>query len=562
MRRDGRAVSSDVKRLVLVVDDEPVNRELLGFILQDDYEVIYAEDGVEALEKIKANERLSLILLDLLMPRMNGFELLKIIEDDDELKRIPVIVLTSEKKAEVETLNMGASDFITKPYELPEVILARIRRIIELNEDTYIIKNTEHDKLTNLFNREFFINYVGQMDVYHSDQEMDALVCNINNFHLVNEIYGREFGDNLLKRLAELLQEWAIKNDGIVGRAESDTFFIYNRHCDNYDDLQKYVSQNIAKTYASNINVRFGVYQNVDRTIEIEQRFDKAKSVASALRNNFTKFIDYYSEPLHEKELLEQRLISDVNVALEEKQFIVYYQPKYNIKGDEPKLCSAEALIRWKHPELGMISPGVFIPLFEENGLIQKLDRYVWREVAEQIRRWRDEFGIVIPVSVNVSRVDMYDPELVSRFVNLMKDNDLSPHDYILEVTESAYTEDSKQIIGIVENLRKLGFRIEMDDFGSGYSSLNMLSELPIDALKLDMAFVRNLVGHDKKIHLLELIMGIASFLSVPVVAEGVESIDQVDILKDVGCDIIQGYYFSRPVSPEDFAKFIRSEEN
>ena len=213
--------------------------------------------------------------------------------------------------------------------------------------------------------------------------------------------------------------------------------------------------------------------------------------------------------------------------------------------------------MRWQHPELGMISPGVFIPLFEENGLIQDLDHYVWRQAARQIRIWKDEIGYTVPVSVNVSRVDMYDANIVYSLLDILEESKLEAGDLHLEVTESAYAEDAEQIIETVKRLRSMGFLVEMDDFGTGYSSLNMLSSLPIDVLKLDMQFIRTAFGQEKDTHMLEIIIEIARHLSAPVVAEGVETEEQVKALKEIGCDLVQGYFFSPPVPAEKFASFL-----
>ena len=233
----------------------------------------------------------------------------------------------------------------------------------------------------------------------------------------------------------------------------------------------------------------------------------------------------------------------------------------FNVKKDKPYLSSSEALVRWFHHDLGMISPGDFIPLFEENGLIQRLDKFVWSEVGKQIRNWKDKYDFYVPVSVNVSRIDMYEPDFIDTLLKIINDNNLTTNDIYLEITESAYTSDSKQMIEIVNKLRDLGFSIEMDDFGTGYSSLNMINELPIDVLKLDMVFVRNAhKNHDTKI--VEFIIDIAKYLEVPVIAEGVETKEQVESLKNLGCDIIQGYYFSKPIPSNEFEKFIIERKN
>lgn len=207
-----------------------------------------------------------------------------------------------------------------------------------------------------------------------------------------------------------------------------------------------------------------------------------------------------------------------------------------------------------------MISPGVFIPLFEENGLIQKLDHFVWQEAAAQIRAWKTTYHRVIPVSVNVSRMDISTGGLADDMQKLLRQNRLEASEMLLEITESAYTDNSQELVETVEELRRMGFCVEMDDFGSGYSSLNMLATLPIDALKLDMRFVRNICSQEKDLCMVKLVLDIAGHLGVPVIAEGVETEEQYLLLKQEGCNIIQGYYFSKPVPPETFKYLIEKE--
>ena len=300
-----------------------------------------------------------------------------------------------------------------------------------------------------------------------------------------------------------------------------------------------------------------GVYSNVDKSIDIENCFDRAKLAANTVRNSFTKAIAIYDNALHESEIFAEQLIEDFEDAIAQRQFQVFYQPKFDIRPTEPLLSSCEALVRWKHPQLGMVSPGVFIPLFESNGLIPRLDAYVWRESARQLREWKDRLGVCVPVSVNVSRVDLFDPDLVAELKRLTDEYALARSELLLEITESAYTQDSDQIINTVKQLRDAGFLIEMDDFGSGYSSLNMISTLPIDALKLDMQFLRTAFSERKNTRMLEVVIDIADSLSVPTIAEGVETAEQMFTLKTMGCDIVQGYYFSRPVPAAEFEVFL-----
>ena len=547
-------------RTVLIVDDELIEREMLGAILCDYYEIIYTDNGESALEIIKREKlTLSLVLLDLHIPKLDGFSLLKIIRSDSELWRIPVMMNTAEKEAEVESLQLGAADFITKPYDAPDVIRARVNHSIELAEDRIIILDTERDALTGLFNKEFFFEYARRMENQNNNMPMDAIVIDVNRFHIINELYGKDYADLILKRIGNSIHDLVTQVGGLACRSNSNCFGIYVPHIENYKvQLPMYISMIEKGLEDSRITIRMGVYLDEGQKIDLEQRFERAALVCRKIGSNYSTCYDVYNTALHTKELHSERLINDMDSALIEKQFKVFYQPKYSIKDNKPVFTSFEALVRWYHPEYGLITPDEFIVLFEDNGLIRQLDRYVWNEAAAQIRKWRDEFGFSIPVSVNVSRVDAFNPKLVETLKNIIENNGINNEDLLLEITESAYADNSQQIINTVVVLRDNGFKIEMDDFGSGYSSLNMLCSLPIDALKLDMKFVKNICNNQKDYRLVGIMTEIARLLEVPVIVEGVETEQQLKLLKEIGCDIIQGYYFSKPLPAEDITELIR----
>ena len=551
-----------LQRKILIVDDEFIEREILCNMLDELYSVETAEDGSSALEIIKRDKfTLSLVILDLHMPKMDGYSLLKIIRADNELRRIPVIVLTSEKGAEVKSLKLGAADFITKPYEMPDVVRVRVQHAIELAEDSVIIHEMERDELTGLFNKEFFFEYGKKLDKQHDNMPMDAIVLDINRFHIVNELYGRNYGDAVLKEIGERIHSIVSDMGGLACRSDSNGFCIYLPHGETLEDkLTEYAKKINDSMDDHKISIRIGVYADDGSGLDMGCRFDRARLACHKLRNSYLTGFVFYNEELHSKELHSERLISDMDKAIKEKQFKVFYQPKYNVSGDTPVLASAEALIRWFHPEFGMVSPGEFIELFEDNGLIQKLDKYVWNEAAAQIKQWKEKYGVYIPVSVNVSRVDIFNPLLIEILNDIIAQNGLETEKLLLEITESAYTDNSSQMIDTVEQLRKQGFKIEMDDFGSGYSSLNMLTALPIDALKLDMKFIRNICNDTKSCRLVEIMTEIARLLEVPVIAEGVETREQMELLKSIGCDIIQGYYFSKPLPPDEFEDLINEK--
>ncbi len=546
------------ERKVLIVDDEEINREILGNIIESEYKVVFAKNGKEALEIIHDKDSdISLVLLDIIMPEISGFDVLKQMKEAGQLSEIPVIVLTSEKDSEIGSLKLGAADFLTKPYDRPEVILARVRHSIELFENSKIINATEFDKLTTLYTPEFFFEYAALFDQRFKDKPMDAVVINFTRFHLLNQLKGRPFGDKILCAMADGIRSILLKTGGLAGHKDADTFFAYIPHIDDYKLIIEKINEKLSPLLkASETRLRLGVFTDTEKSFSMFLRFDHAIQACNSIRNKPGEEICIYDNEMASREVFNAHLLEDFEAAIEQKQFKVNYQPKFNITGDKPVLCSAEALVRWIHPELGFVRPDLFIPLFEENGLVTKLDRYVWEESAKQIALWKKELGMTIPVSVNVSRVDIAAPDMTDFITKIVKENNLSPTDYMLEITESAYTEDSKHIIEVVKNLRELGHKIEMDDFGSGYSSLNMLTSMPIDALKMDKAFVRNIKSGNKEMELVTLVLKIAQTLGVPVIAEGVETEDEYKLLKEAGCDIIQGYYFSKPLPPEEFGKY------
>ena len=538
------------KRRILIVAGDPSRQRFLSDALQAQYDVIYAQTGTEALEMVyESKDLLALVLLDFALPDAQGKAILKQVTEDPLLKSVSVIVMSRDRQDEVYALNNGAMDFILKPCDLNGVVLARVRHVIELSENRNIIRSTERDQLTGLYNKDFFFNYANQYDVYHQEMDMDAMVVNISHFHMINERHGKAYGDDVLRRVGHKILESVSGEGGIVCRRDGDTFLIYCPHRDNYGDILKHATTGMD----SRVRLRMGVYPNVDKSLDIERRFDRAKLASDTVRDSFTKTVALYDEQMHRTEVFTEQLLEDFPAAIAEKQFTVYYQPKFAIQSTMPVLNSAEALVRWNHPRFGMISPASFIPLFESNGLIRQLDSFVWREVAAQMRDWKDRLGICVPVSVNVSRVDIFDYDLVDHMKGLIREFDLSPDEFLLEITESAYTQDSAQIISTVNALREAGFHIEIDDFGSGYSSLNMISTLPMDALKLDMEFMHNAFKERKNTRMLDAVIDIAYSLDVPTIAEGVETAEQMFALKEMGCDIVQGYYFSKPLPAERF---------
>lgn len=552
----------NIKKRILIVEDEKINELILEKIIGDKYEVLYACNGIDAINVLKENKNVSLILLDLIIPLMDGLSFIKETKKYNFLKNIPIIVITSEKENEVECLNLGAYDFIKKPFEKGEVILARISRAIELYEDRKLLMATERDNLTNLVTKKYFFEYIKEFNKNNINLEMDAIVINVRKFHLVNELYGYDVGDELLIKISDILREILHNYIGIASRITDDNFYLYIAR---QSDYSMFLNENLIKkikVFKDNIKIDLRIGINASENKNIEDKFDKALLACNSLRNKSNEGICYYDDLMHNKEIYNERLINDLDDAINNNEFKVFFQPKYNITYDKPRLCSAEALVRWNHKKLGLINPSLFIPLFEKEALIQKVDFYIWNKTANFIKYCKDKLGIYVPISINVSRIDLLTPNFIEEINKIVEKNNISPNDLYLEITESAYTDNSKLVLDIINGLRKYGYKIEMDDFGTGYSSLNMVTNLPIDIIKLDMSFIKNMHKFEKDKKMVEVVLEIAKILNVKVVAEGVEEEAQYKLLKEMNCDIIQGYYFSKPLDCDSFLKLIREEKN
>ena len=550
-----------VRKTVLIVDDEEINREILATILEDSFNIIKACDGKEALDILINDEhQIDIVLLDVFMP-MDGREVLKVRQDNPKLKKIPFIVCTSDKDIEEECFHLGVNDFIKKPYENQDIIVARIKRMIELYEDRSILKEVETERLTKLYNIEFFKKYAKQFDSNYPDLPKDMVLITIDRFSLLNELYGRDVGDKILITIAEQLKESISGCSGLLGKDTGSYFLMYTEHHENYEDLLGKLTESVKNTVPDiNISIRMGVYPFVDPNLDKDTVVSRIKDTANELTNDFNKSIAIYSHENQAKTLHREELVNAFFSALEEEQFKLYFQPKYDIHGDKPVLCSAEVLIRWISPKFGFVSPGEFINLFEENGLIGKLDSYIMKKAAQYMALWKKKYGVYFPLSINLSRVDIYRPNLVEEIIGYVDSNNVPRDKFYIEITESAFVEESKSVSLVLGKIRNSGFKIEIDDFGSGYSSFGALADLPFDVLKIDMQFIRAMDRNPKVKDIIKMIINLAKVMNSITVTEGVETKEQYDFLKEAGCDVIQGYYLSKPLSLEEFESLLAKE--
>ncbi len=457
----------------------------------------------------------------------------------------------------LDLLNQNAGVVVAAASAVVMIILFLMWRGMDAKKrasaERRLITTTETDGLTGLYSRNYFYEYAERMYREHPEKPMDAIVLNIERFHSLNALHGRSFGDQTLQVLGNGIQSFLKGREGIATREEADHFTIYCSHLEDCGGLLESL-QGVLDTLSPNtsIRLRMGVMP-WQKDMEPAQMIEQAQVACGLARGDYKGRLVIFDEKVREQEAFERRLLNDLRRAVETPEFEVYYQPKFDIQAEPPTLKSAEALVRWRHPELGMIPPGSFIPLLERSGQIGEVDRIVWARAARQVADWKGKYGTTVPVSVNLSRVDVLDPMLENTLDALLKENGLACGDLKLEVTESACAENTYQVIDVIERLRRKGYEIEMDDFGSGYSSLNMLSAMPIDVLKMDRAFVSNIESEEKDLQLVQLILGIGRNLKIPVIAEGVETEAQLRLLKQLGCALVQGYYFSKPLPAAEF---------
>lgn len=545
------------KDIILLIDDNEENKSTLHAMLSDTYTIVDVSTISEALTKLENHTvKISVILLNIMISNMSGFKFLSQLQRKEASVNIPVIVTTNDddETKVTEALELGAYDVFVRPYS-PAIIRKRIANTIKSLKTAAVINLIEKDVLTGLYSMNFFTKKITEVIQSNTDKSYLLIFANISRFKLVNELFGRAEGDRLLNFIGKTMIDTIGENE-LCGHAGADNFFIL-MDCDMYSEDIIKVIVNKLNDYPIPINIvmRFGVYMISDISMPIEKIYDRAKLAVDTFEGNYDSYITYYDDSIREKLLREQMITNGMRKAVEEKQFMVYYQPKFDLKTE--CVIGAEALVRWKHPEYGFLSPGEFIPIFEKNGFISELDYYVWDCVCQKIASWIATGHELLPISVNVSRVDLYNPKLPEVLFGLIMKYNI-PIQYLhLEITESAYTDNAKQIIDIVNDIRQIGFVIEMDDFGTGYSSLNMLSDLPIEILKLDMSFLKNNVGRSSGRSVIQFVINLAKWLGLFVVAEGVETQEQAVFLKNMGCDYAQGYYYSKPIDETDFEKLL-----
>ena len=409
----------------------------------------------------------------------------------------------------------------------------------------------EKDEITGLYNRPYFYKTVKER-IQKSDEDLYIITVDISNFKIVNEHYGMKIGDRLLKEIGAQLQQLDQNGNMILARFAVDHYYM----CVPKSDFDRIDFPKSFKTFLEDMDIRvvYGVFLAEDRELPVNVMCDRALEAAHDKSYSYADHMHFYNASVHQEKLRAQEIESEMEEALAQRQFYIVVQPKYDPV--EGKIVGGEALVRWQHPEKGFISPGVFISVFERNGFIVALDHFVWEETCRFQSQLKQKGIETVPISINVSRIHFYNRELRNTLRDLIHKYNLEPADIELEITESLCGEDAENIFDIIRELQADGFQIAMDDFGSGYSSLNMLKEMPLDIIKMDLRF---LGGEENKSRvILKALIEMAQTMGLSVVVEGVEQLSEVEFLRQFENCYLQGYYYSRPVAPVDFEEKLQ----
>jgi diguanylate cyclase (GGDEF)-like protein len=596
---------------ILIVDDEPRNFDVIeAFLSEYGYELNYASSGQEALKSLEILE-IDLILLDVMMPDMDGIEFCERIQAIPKLRPIPIIMVTAltAKKDLAQCLNAGAVDFISKPVHGLE-LRARVQSMLRMKQqydalqislDRQSILETEkrellenrnsvleqqvsmrtaelkvasdlithnalHDALTDLPNRRLLLQRI-ELAIQRSHQsnsyDYAILFLDLDQFKVVNDSLGHIIGDQLLISISKKLKAH-LENVYLVARFGGDEFVILLEYIANIDQVIE-IAESILNDFQIPlilnggeifINVSIGIVlgnKNYHQATDLLRDADLAMYKAKAQGRNSYKI---FNVKMHDQAIKRLTLETDLRNAIDRQELMVYYQPIIDILNGD-RLIGFEALVRWQHPIRGIVSPMDFVPVSEETGLIVALDSWVFHEACQQLVKWQATFP-TLKMSINLSAQNIHNPNLLTDIDRILAKTGLDGKSITLEITENILIADINQTIDLLSQIKVRNIQVSIDDFGTGYSSLNYIHRLPADYLKIDRSFVNQIQESSRNYQIVRTIIGLGNQIGLAIVAEGIETSEQLQILQDLGCQFGQGYLFSQPLSVQDIeAKFI-----
>jgi len=564
---------------VMMVDDEPITLGVIQSFLEEAgyHSFVTTTRPAEAMSLLR-ERRPDILLLDLVMPKVSGFDILAQVRADEGLRFTPVIIVTadSDPAKKLKLLEMGATEILTKPVD-PSELKLRVRNALAFK--AYQDRLTDYDALTDLPNRKrFTADVAAALKRAERSRTMCALLhVDLDHFKQINDTLGHRVGDALLQAASARLQtalvdvettNWRHPEDldpGLVlARISGNGFASLLTNMLSVDTASR-VARNTLAALAGPfptggqqvyLTASIGVACFPNDAADAETLLKNAEMAMYQAKRRGRNTFEFFSQEMNARALERLSLEGRLRRALEREEFVLYYQPKVDVS--VPRIVGAEALLRWKHPELGMIPPARFIPVAEDTGLIVEIGDWLLRAVSQQVRAWGEQGLPAIPVSVNVSGAQVRQRKLFDSVRRALEASGIPPSSLVVELTESILMDDATGNVEMLAKLKETGIRLSMDDFGTGYSSLTYLKRFPIDELKIDRAFISGVPAERDSMAIVAAIIAMARALGLKVVAEGVETEEQLKFLRSLRCDAYQGYYCSRPVPSEPFADLLR----
>lgn len=556
---------------VLIVDDKSSGAGALSATLDGcGYAVRVVDSCALALESIELKVP-DLLLLDLGNPDIEGFEICRALKMSARTAGISIVFVSAEddSRSKVCAFESGCADYITKPYALDE-FLARIQFHLKQKRERDLLGfRAGHDPLTGLPNRNLLIDRLQQAVSYAERYERQVAVAyiDLDKFKSFNDSLGHGAGDQMLVEVARRLLG-CVRESDTVARLGGDEFVVVLYDQAN-EDVTLHAMQRILQSIAEPIlvdgveirttcSIGFSFYPQDGRDVEsLLKNADAAMYRAKELgRNNFQFFTNDLTARINERVALEQRLRG----ALERDEFVLHYQPRIDLRSG--KVVGVEALVRWNHPALGTLPPMRFIPLAEEIGLMNQIGQWVMRSACRQQKEWQQENVAVLPMAINISSAEFMQEDFAGMVTSVLRETDISPSCLELEISETLSMQDPQSTIRVLRELRKLGVRLVVDDFGTGYTNLNFLKQFPLDNIKLHQSFVSGIERNPEDLAISDAVISMAHSLRLRVTAEGVESGSQLALLADRGCDEMQGHYFSEAVSGAECKELLLAQRS
>jgi diguanylate cyclase (GGDEF)-like protein len=584
---DDRQVKSVMPKILVIEDEFPIRNTIIELLETADYEAIGAENGQKGLAL--AQEQIpDLIICDIMLPELDGYSILSQLQTNLSTANIPFIFLTarSDRTDFRHGMQLGADDYLTKPCTADELLEAVNSRLTKYAKITQVYQNilkqtaqqlnqsAYYDTLTKLPNRlslheqfkEVLESFSYQKETGSEPKSLTIpiLYLNIDRFRRLNETLGFSTGDDLLLEISQRLQQ-QLNSQDVIARIDADEFAII---LEPTQETQKVVAtaqhllNSLRLPFMLNSHELFltasiGISLFPEHGKSLDVLLQKANKAMTVSKRKGGDHYEMFTNSLNLTSFEQLTLETDLRYAIERQQLEVYYQPQYNLATH--RIIGAEALLRWNHPQRGFISPGKFIPLAEQNGLIVPLGQWMIQEACQQVKTWQN-LGKSLRIAVNLSSRQFSQAELSQQLLKTLEVTDLAPQDLEVELTESLLVANPEAAVEIMHRLKTIGIKVAIDDFGTGYSSLSYLEQFPFDVLKIDQSFIRNIDQNAKNATITKAIIQMAHQLSLKVVAEGVETQTELSFLAENKCDIVQGYFFSRPLPAKDFEALIFSD--